>query len=174
MPTGTIKEVKGTREWTGNYGTMVDHTFDIEVDGKVAEVYMTKKPDSPAPQAGETLDFEKVKQDQHGIKIKKIYDTPYTPNGNGNGAGPSGDARQESIERQVAAKCAARVIAATVASGNKPVAAEIMDLTDAFHTAIRGYTVEEPTGNDPLPADTAGLDSTAPQAAAQDDSDIPF
>ncbi len=49
MPEGTIKALMGSREWTGSYGAMVDHTFVITVDGKDVEVYMTKKPDSPAP-----------------------------------------------------------------------------------------------------------------------------
>lgn len=172
MPTGTITNVTGSREWTGKYGTMVDDTFTIEVEGKEVEVYKTRKPDSPPPEAGETLDFEKVKQDQHGIKIKKVYDSPYAgPVSNGSPA-PSQAARNESIERQVATKCAAQVIAAYVASGKTPPAA--LTLADEFHQAIRGYTVEpDPKVNiaqESLPKpDTDGLD-----AKPDPDDDIPF
>lgn len=173
MPEATIKSVDGQREWSGNFGPMIDYTLTIESGGKTGPVYITKKPDSPAPEAGESFDYEVVKRDKFGTKIKRVFDTPYTAdNGSSLKAGPSQAARNESIERQVAAKCAARVVAAYVASGKTPPAAA--DVTDEFHKAIRGFTVEaDPQDNiaqDSLPKpDTDGID-----AKPDPDDDIPF
>lgn len=174
MPNLTVKSVDESREWTGNFGTMIDYTLTIESDGKSGQVYVTKKPESPAPEAGESWDYEVVKRDKFGTKVKRVFDSPYAgPVSNGSPAAtPSQAARNESIERQVATKCAAQVIAAYVASGKTPPAA--LTLADEFHQAIRGYTVEPDSkaniAQESLPKpDTDGLD-----AKPDPDDDIPF
>lgn len=168
MATGTVKAVTGQREWSGKYGPMIDYTLTFESDGKAGSVYITKKPDSPAPEVGESFDFEVVKRDQHGTKIKRVFEDSGKFSA---AATPSQAARNESIERQVAAKCAAQVAAAQVAVGKLPTVAA---LVDEFHQAIRGYTVEvDPkvdTAAESLPAaDASGLSSET-----DDGSDIPF
>jgi hypothetical protein len=169
MPNLTIKSHNGSRDWTGNYGPMVDHNLTISVDGKDFDVYMTKKPDSPAPQAGESFEFEKVKQDDHGIKIKRVYDKPFDASNNGGGGGGGGRTSDRMIAAQVAAKCAAEVAAHK--------GGDIDKLTGEFMDAILKYGQEPqapaPTGSDPLPADTSGLDDTGPQDADPND-EIPF
>jgi len=171
MGTGTVKAVTGRREWSGKYGPMIDYELTFEADGKSGAVYLTKKPDSPAPEVGESFDFEVVKRDQYGTKIKRVFEDGAKFAGPTTAASPSQAARSESIERQVAAKCAAQVAAAQVATGKLPTVAA---LVDEFHEAIRGYTTEkyETPGDtniaaESLPAaDTTGLKS--------DDDEIPF
>lgn len=185
MPTGIIEAVTGRREWSGNYGPMVD--YSLTIDGN--EVYLTKKPDSPAPEPGESLDYEVVKRDQHGTKIKKVWNE-----GGGNGSAPASSpsqaARNESIERQVAAKCAAQVVAALSATGklasSDAIASTFDKLTNNFHQTIRGYSVEkvDPANSiaqDSLPApDTTAAESLPPadkdglKSDEGDDEDIPF
>lgn len=179
MPTGIIEAVTGRREWSGNYGPMVD--YSLTIDGN--EVYLTKKPDSPAPEPGESLDYEVVKRDQHGTKIKKVWNEG---NGSAPASSPSQAARNESIERQVAAKCAAQVVAALSANGKLPssdaIASTFDKLTDKFHVTIRGYTVEkvDPANSiaqDSLPApDTSGTTKPDPgtTGGGVPDDDIPF
>lgn len=188
MPEAIIQSVDGQREWTGNYGAMIDYSLTIESGGKTGQVYITKKPDSPAPQAGESFDYEVVKQDKHGTKIKRVFDSPYAgPTSNAAPtSSPSQSARNESIERQVAAKCAAQVVAADVASGKLAIVGaplEFDKLTNAFHNTIRGYKVEEVdpannTAQDSLPKpDTVGLttaDDSGGAAMTGDDDSIPF
>lgn len=184
MPTGIIEAVTGKREWSGNYGPMVD--YSLTIDGN--EVYLTKKPDSPAPEPGESLDYEVVKRDQHGTKIKKVWNeggAQATTNGSSAPA-PSQAARQESIERQVAAKCAAEVVAALAANGKLATSGAVEQtfdkLTNSFHTTIRGYTVEkvDPANSiaqDSLPApDTSGTKKPDPgtTGGGVPDDDIPF
>jgi hypothetical protein len=176
MPTGTVKAVKSTRQWnSAQYGDFVDYVMDLESGGRTGEVYMTRKPDSPAPTIGETFDYEVAKNDNHGIKIKKV-DANASFSNNGGGGSSRGTATDESIERQVAAKCSAQVIAGAVQGGKMAVGDSdifIPKLTQAFALAIAAKAPAEsppPAAQNDAPADTS--DFGAP--ASGTDDDIPF
>lgn len=55
-------------EWQGQYGTM--KTYHVKVDAHGDEVVqINKKPDSPAPQTGDTI-YGDTSQSQHGLRFK--------------------------------------------------------------------------------------------------------
>lgn len=181
MPEGTIKSINRTNEWANKHGgSFIDYYVTLASDGWEGEVYLTKKAESPAPTEGETLDFEKVKQDQHGIKIKKVYDTPYTPQNGSSGpsAGGSGnDPRQDSIERQVAAKVAGEIVA------HHPNHPQFVDKAEEVLAWIRGskeldnvHAAQQAFGaTAEVPPETDGLPpASQPASVGGADSDIPF
>lgn len=172
MPQGTVKAVKAQKPWSGANGNFIDFTIDLESGGRLGEVVIASKcnPDGTAmkpPTIGETFEYEVKSQDQYGIKIKRVSN--YQGGGNSD--------KDKSIARQTAAKCAAQVVAALVTTGKQSPSTrnEIERLTNEFYDAITAEQgAQQSIATDPLTPDTTGLDSTAPQTAAQDDSDIPF
>lgn len=181
MLQGTIQSATPGNQWQGRHGQFLDYTVQLDNGGPFILSRKLQGDGSHKPvTVGAILAYEIKEQGDHGTKIKEV-NPEFAGQGNGNGAAPSGgvsnDARQDSIERQVAAKCAAEVLSAQVASGKPPSAgltAQFDKLTNEFHKTIRGYTVEQPAAT-PLPtadvpADTEGIDTPAPE----DDSDIPF
>ena len=183
MPQGTIQSATPGNQWGGKFGTFIDYTVQLDNGGPFTLARKVKDDGSHKPvEVGSVLNYEVKSTDQYGTKIKEV-NPEFAGQSNGNGAAPSGgvsnDARQDSIERQVAAKCAAEVLSAQVASGKPPSAgltAQFDKLVNEFHKTIRGYTVEQPASTTPplptadVPADTEGIDTPAPE----DDSDIPF
>ena len=183
MPQGTIQSATPGNQWGGKFGTFIDYTVQLDNGGPFTLARKVKDDGSHKPvEVGSVLNYEVKSTDQYGTKIKEV-NPEFAGQSNGNGAAPSGggsDQRQDSIERQTAAKCAAPIIASAVASGKLPLdkaTGSFDKLVNEFHKTIRGYTVEQPAQTpvaaDPavdLPApDTDGIDK--PQG---DDDDIPF
>ena len=182
MPQGTIQSATPGNQWGGKFGTFIDYTVQLDNGGPFTLARKVKDDGSHKPvEVGSVLNYEVKSTDQYGTKIKEV-NPEFAGQSNGNGAAPSGGGsqRQDSIERQVAAKCAAPIIASAVASGKLPLdkaTGSFDKLVNEFHKTIRGYTVEQPAQTpvaaDPavdLPApDTDGIDK--PQG---DDDDIPF
>lgn len=184
MPQGTIQSATPGNQWGGKFGTFIDYTVQLDNGGPFTLARKVKDDGShKAVEVGSVLNYEVKSTDQYGTKIKEV-NPEFAGQSNGNGAAPSGggsDLRQDSIERQVAAKCAGQVLAAQVASGNPPtvgLAAQFDKLVNAFHKTIRGFTVEpvqQPAPSNVAaetlpPADTEGIDAPAPG----DDDEIPF
>lgn len=170
MPTGTVTAVKAQAPWSGNHGAFIDYTIDLESGGRIGEVKITSKCNSDGsamkpPTVGETFEYEVKSNDQHGIKIKRVSQQGGGgPSGNGR-APASNPEREKSIERQVAAKAAARVLAAMVASGANLPDGEARRLTDLFYDAIQGESEAAPQVAPPV--------VEAP-TADYDDEGIPF
>jgi hypothetical protein len=182
MPQGTIQSATPGNQWGGKFGTFIDYTVQLDNGGPFTLARKVKDDGSHKPvEVGSVLNYEVKSTDQYGTKIKEV-NPEFAGQSNGNGAAPSGggsDQRQDSIERQTAAKCAAPIIASAVASGKLPLdkaTGSFDKLTNEFHKTIRGYTVEQPASTTPplptadVPADTEGIDTPAPG----DDDEIPF
>lgn len=182
MQEGTIQAVTGQRPWSGEHGNFIDFNLTL-ADGQQVYISRKVKPDGSVktPQVGESLTYEVARTDQHGTKIRQV--NPQYAGNNGNSGGSS-SGRDESIKRQTAAKCAAQVVAAQVASGklSQPTEQAIMQLTDEFSKAIEARDAQPNPANNvaaqSLPP-AEGIDSTAPQQAAMagqgsPDDDIPF
>jgi hypothetical protein len=96
-----ITAVTGQREFDSKYGPLVSYKLTIKGDdGYEGEAEMTRKPESPAPSAGETIEGTLDRSNpRFPPKLKKAQ---------GGGAPRSGGARSakdsDSIERQVAYK----------------------------------------------------------------------
>ena len=175
MPTATINNVTGKREWEGNSGPMVDYQLHLS---DIGDCYMTKKPESPAPSPGESLEYEVVKQDKHGTKIKKVF-------ANGGGAAPQGGVlsaatpspisgdRERSIERQVAAKCAAQILTGGDAKQfpglAEAIARWISDPPAQPAPQVNEQQAVAQAATSEVPPDTSGFGPPA-----QQDDDIPF
>lgn len=189
MPQGTIQSATPGNQWGGKFGTFIDYTVQLDNGGPFTLARKIKDDGSHKPvEVGSVLNYEIRSTDQYGTKIKEVNpefagqsntQVSGTANVTVNGSALP-DARQDSIERQTAAKCAAPIIASAVASGKLPLdkaTGSFDKLVNEFHKTIRGYTVEQPAQTpvaaDPavdLPApDTDGIDK--PQG---DDDDIPF
>lgn len=142
----TIVSVKdGYREWSTGFGTFHAYRCDLATnDGSLTyeNVEVNYKPDSQPPSPQDKVFGSIDLEAQYGPKLKK------TSNPNFGGAGGPGqrpgpaerkhkaaDGREESIERQVAAKCAAQVLAAHDWDHITP--AKIRAITDAFAEAIK-------------------------------------
>lgn len=184
MPQGTIQSATPGNQWGGKFGTFIDYTVQLDNGGPFTLARKVKDDGSHKPvEVGSVLNYEIKSTDQYGTKIKEV-NPEFAGQSNGNGAAPSGggsDQRQDSIERQVAAKCAAPIIASAVASGKLPLdkaTGSFDKLTNEFHKTIRGFTVEpvqQPAPSNVAaetlpPADTEGIDAPAPG----DDDEIPF
>lgn len=96
-----ITAVTGQREFDSKYGPLVSYKLTIKGDdGYEGEAEMTRKPESPAPQSGETIEGTLDRSNpRFPPKLKKAQ---------GGGAPRGGGARSakdsDSIERQVAYK----------------------------------------------------------------------
>jgi len=165
---GTIQAVGTPRDWTGNYGPMRDYPLQLDTNGNVMEVYITQKPETPAPQAGQSIDYEIARSDQHGTKIKRAQQqqgqgnfpatTTTAPPANGSPA--QADPRQKSIERQTAAKVAGMILnGASEAAAFDELAAQVLRFIQ---------------GAQPQPA--AAPAAAQPQDAGPpaEDTDVPF
>lgn len=180
MPQGTIQAVAEKDRWSNDYGNYVGYNVTLDTGQFVINRKLRQDGSHKPLNVGEVLHYSLNGTDRHGNRKIKEEKPEYA--GQSNGSGDQGvvggnfalnapNARQDSIERQVAAKCAAQVAAAQVAVGKLPTVAA---LVDEFHQAIRGYTVEvDPkvdTAAESLPAaDASGLSSET-----DDGSDIPF
>lgn len=112
-----VTAVKGTNDWTGQYGAMTDYrcTFD-GVDG---DVQVTKRQGNAGPSVGDELfgTLESKTQAGYTYKFKAVV---RGGGGGGGGSRPRDPKERESIERQVAAKSAAELLCALMATGWKP------------------------------------------------------
>ena len=167
---GTIQAVGEPREWTGNYGPMRDYPLQIDTNGNVMEVYITQKPETPAPQAGQNIDYEIARSDQHGTKIKRVQQqgqgnfqpAPATAAPAANGSSAQADPRQKSIERQTAAKVAGMILnGATEAAAFDELAAQVLRFIQGTPKAA--------------PAQVAPVAAGQPQdAGPSEDTEAPF
>lgn len=112
MSNYTITSVNGKREFESKYGPLVSYKLTITGDdGFEGEAEMTRKPESPAPQAGETIEGTLDKSNpKFPPKLKRA-----PGGGGGGGRAPARSSKDsESIERQVAFKGAVELIVATL------------------------------------------------------------
>jgi hypothetical protein len=112
MSNYTINSVNGKREFESKYGPLVSYKVTITGDdGYNGDAEMTRKPESPAPTAGETIEGTLDKSNpKFPPKLKKIPGMGGAP---GRAPGRSNKDSQ-SIERQVAFKGAVELIVATL------------------------------------------------------------
>jgi hypothetical protein len=111
MSNYTIKSVGGKREFESKFGPLVSYKLEITGDdGYEGEAEMTRKPESPAPAQGETIEGTLDRSNpRFPPKLKKAQ----AAGGGGFGKGghrPSKDS--DSIERQVAYKGAVELAVA--------------------------------------------------------------
>ena len=139
---------------------------------------LVQKQTSKAPKAGQTIE---VKTFQEGtrdgkpfVKIIKDWDAIKARQASGGGRQSSqgSDDRGESIERQVAAKVAGEMAAATPIDGLGPVAmvSNFEGFFDAVIAKIKGAPSAPSTNGGEVPADVSGL----PTGPVSDDSQIKF
>jgi hypothetical protein len=138
---------------------------------------IVQKRASKAPKAGQTI---LVKTFQEGtrdgkptVKIVKDWDAIKANQASGGGSSHAGsDERGESIERQVAAKAAAEMAAATPIGDLGPVAmvSNFEGFFDAVIAKIKGSPQGASTNGGEVPADMTGL----PTGPVSDDSQIKF
>lgn len=108
MSNYTITAVNGQREFDSKYGPLVSYKLTITGDdGYEGEAEMTRKPESPAPQQGETIEGTLDRSNpRFPPKLKKAQ----------GGGAPRGGGRpnkdSDSIERQVAYKGAVEMAVA--------------------------------------------------------------
>ena len=140
---------------------------------------LVQKQTSKPPKAGQTIE---VKTFQEGtrdgkpfVKIIKDWDAIKARQASGGGGSSHGgsDERGESIERQVAAKVAGEMAAATPIDGLGPVAmvSNFEGFFDAVIAKIKGTPQAAQNGGGEVPADMTGLPASAP---VSDDSQIKF
>ena len=105
-----------TKTWQGQQGSsFIDYFVKTDVGGETVYTH-TRKPDSPRPQVGENFEAEvQPSKGDHPPKLKRISQRP-----SGGGQRPMGPDERRSIERQVAAKCTAEVMAAFDWGPTKP------------------------------------------------------
>ncbi len=105
-----ITAVTGKREFESKFGPLVSYKLTVKGDdGYEGEAEMTRKPESPAPAQGETIEGTLDRSNpRFPPKLKKAQA--------GSGGPPRGGGRSakdsDSIERQVAYKCAVELVVA--------------------------------------------------------------
>lgn len=111
MSNYTISSVNGKREFESKYGPLVSYKLTIKGDdGYEGDAEMTRKPDSPPPSAGETIEGTLDKSNpKFPPKLKKAQGAP-----GGGFKGGKSPKDSQSIERQVAFKGAVELIVATL------------------------------------------------------------
>ena len=131
--TYTIETVVGRREWTGQYGPNV--SYDLRLTGVSDVVELTRKPEKPAPQVGETLTgtLEDGYQGKKKFKVERQGGF-----GGGGGRSPEESAR---ITRQHSQEMALRYAAIRAQQGKLPDTFSLADLkiiTDKFDEDAKG------------------------------------
>lgn len=131
----TIRSVNSRREWDSRYGPMVSYDIDLtDPSGMVeANVELAQKRDTPAPQAGQTLDGEIERGGKFGPKFKKAHQDRGGGGGGGGGGRQRDPNERNSIERQVAFKGAVDLVVA-LSSGENP----NLD-SDSTKSALTGF-----------------------------------
>lgn len=160
----------------GDDGQVTLHEYPVQVtnldSGQDGNAVIVQKPETAPPAIGEEVEGDLVPIKggpfKGRMKIKKAYQ------GGGGGSYGRSPVDQASIERQVAAKCAAQVFAAQVSSGSGSLTIE--GLVDQFHKAIQAGATPEAAApvnqTSDVPADTSGF-GTATQPNT-DPNDVPF
>ncbi len=185
--TYTIKSVLGSQDgsFVAGDGTNVSLTdYQLTVAnpaGQDGAVWLSQKPETPAPSVGQTIDGD-TKPIPGGplkgqLKLKKAPPPQFQGGGFTNGAQPAGDdPRQKSIERQVAAKCAAQVLTgfADLATAEAAVAdLAVAKLTESFYRAIQGEPAQAPASPPVATPDVPAPDTSGFGGSGDDDS-VPF
>lgn len=113
MPSFQIESVLGHRVWTGRYGPMLSYDCEFKTEQGIARVEWSKKPDSPEPKVGETVEGE-LESTTHGMKFKQARSAPA-----GAFRGKSPIERNE-IARMASQRTAVELLAVEVAAGKSP------------------------------------------------------
>jgi hypothetical protein len=118
MSNYTIKSIAGKREFESKFGPLVSYKLDITGDdGYEGEAEITRKPESPAPTQGETIEGTLDRSNpRFPPKLKKAPGGPPRSGGSG-GSRPAKDS--DSIERQVAYKGAVELAIAFASNADE-------------------------------------------------------
>lgn len=118
MSTYTIEGfAQPPRDWETANGAFRSYYLRVEGDEKTYE--LAQKRDKPAPNVGDSFEATVETREVNGTTFYKLK-RQYQQRGGNNGRQPKDPAERESIERQVAAKCATDLLVGFMATGWKP------------------------------------------------------
>jgi hypothetical protein len=168
----------GTRsEWEGKGGgKFYDYSLHVMDEQKGEhEVFVTQKPETDAPEAGEVLEGH-LEDHFKGKKLKKEYQGGDSGGGGGGGRREPDPERQRSIVRQHSQEMALRY-AAIRASEKTFALSEVAAIADFFERDANGEPQTPDTSDfgpvpSDVPADTEGLQPI--KKIPGGDDDIPF
>lgn len=126
----TLTVVSQPRQWEGEYGTM--HAYTVKVEGDEGAYDLSKKPSSPAPVVGQTIEVARIVPPKEGttylpkIKLAQV--------GGGGGRGPSPQDRR-AMQRCHSQEMALRYAAIKQSQGKLPAEftpADLFKIADHF------------------------------------------
>jgi len=156
----TIQTTEGQKEWTGNYGTMIDFQVAVSSTDGPQTVVITQKPTSTPPAIGDVIEGT-VTKNQYGLKLKRAFDgggslNEVAPSSNGSASvGKAFGPRDDAVRRAVAFKGAIEV--AVKADGGASVE-NVRALTDAFDDVLKVPAPAPPAPEAELFAEPSGED----------------
>lgn len=134
MAQHTITAVGQPRQWNGQQGsTFVDYPLRIEGVEKVA--ILTQKPESPAPQQGQTLELELVPHPRFDDKLKANKPKPAF----GGGGRPRSPEERHSIESQACMKAAVEYVIGMAQTGRTEGVSQntVVEVAKTFFQGLR-------------------------------------
>lgn len=142
--TYTIKSVNSQRDGSfttkdGDHVALTDYELVVNNGQRDGTVWLSQKPETAPPQVGQSITGETMPIPggplKGQLKLKKEQPNNFRPSG---GPAPNDPERQKSIERQVAAKCAAEML--TSGDGFEALATRVYDW-------IQGNAPADPTAD---------------------------
>lgn len=140
-----VVEIKGIDSWKGQYGEMKTYTMVVEGPDGQKEVDLNQKPETPAPEVGQTIAGE-LKQGKYRPKLKK--DQPMGGGGGGRRGYSDEDIRR--MTRSHSQEMALRREANLIADGEPGLSDEALaELIDGFDADVNqmSESVEKKTQN---------------------------